>query len=265
MTHAGEWRRTDRSFAGLSLVLDDAILSAAPDDGGRAVDLGCGAGRTSMTLATARPDLDIVGVDISRDLVAIATERGRDLPNLRFAVADVAGDAHAIAAGARLLFSRHGVMFYDDPAAVFGALRGAVAPGARLVFSCFRAPSLNPWAATLVEAVVETRPVPAAGYAPGPFGFADPDWVGAMLAAAGWTAAAARPVDYTYIAGAGDDPVADAVAFFSRIGPAASAIRATPPAEREVLRHRLAAALEPWHQDGRVSFPAAAWIWSARA
>ena len=229
------------------------------------VDLGCGAGQTSMMLAAARSDIDVVGVDISPDLTRIAAERGRDLPNLRFAVADVARDADAIATGARLLFSRHGVMFYDDPAAVFGALRRASAPGARLVFSCFRAPSLNPWAAALVAAVTGTSPVTAAGYVPGPFGFADADRVAAMLAAAGWTSDPPRPVDYTYVAGAGDDPVADALAFFSRIGPVASTIKAAPTADQPSLRHRLAAALEPWHQDGRVSFPAAAWIWSARA
>lgn len=262
---AAEWRRTDRSFAGLSPHLDAAILAAAPRGPGRAVDLGCGAGGTSMALAEARPDLTITGVDISAELIRTATDRAAGRANLRFAVADVAVDAAKVAAAADLLFSRHGVMFYDRPDAVFAALRGAVAPGARLVFSCFRPPDLNPWASGLVEAVTGTRPAPVAGYAPGPFGFADADWVGNLLAGAGWTVESARPIDYLYIAGVGDDPVADAASLFGRIGPVSAALRLADDGERPAMRQRLVNALSAHRVDDRVCFPAAAQIWSARA
>ena len=58
-----EWRRTDRSFAGLARYLDATILAAAPAEG-TAMDIGCGAGATSLALAEPRPDLTIVGTDI---------------------------------------------------------------------------------------------------------------------------------------------------------------------------------------------------------
>lgn len=261
---AAEWARTDRSFAGLSPRLDAAILAAAPAGPGRAVDLGCGAGQTGIALAAARPDLAVLGLDISPELVRIAAERGRDLPNLRFAVADVAAGPQAIDA-ADLLFSRHGVMFYDRPAEVFAAVRAAAAPGARLVFSCFRRPALNPWAGALAAAVAGQPPAPPPGYAPGPFAFADPDWTAAMLAGAGWTAAAPEPVDYRYVAGDGSDPVADAATFFRRIGPVSSAIKAAPADEQPVLVDRLTATLTEHREGEQVSFAAAAWIWSAHA
>ena len=54
---AASWTQTDLSFAGLSPQLDAAILAAAPPGEARAIDLGCGAGATSIALATARPDL----------------------------------------------------------------------------------------------------------------------------------------------------------------------------------------------------------------
>lgn len=169
---AAEWRRTDRSFADLASHLNTAVFAAAPERG-RAVDLGCGAGATSVALASARPDLTVTGIDLSPELVRVASSRGSALPNLSFATADIAADPARIAAGVDLLFSRHGVMFFADPAAVFARLRAAANPGARIVFSCFRRASLNPWATALVSAVTGSSPAPADGYAPGPFGFAD--------------------------------------------------------------------------------------------
>ena len=262
---AVEWRRTDRSFAELSPHLDAAILAAARPGAGRAVDIGCGAGQTSIALAMARPDLAVTGVDISPELVRIAGARGEGLANLRFVTADVAATADALAAGADLLFSRHGVMFFADPDAVFTRLHATVAPGARLVFSCFRAPTLNPWAAALVTAITGQAPVPVAGYAPGPFGFADAEWTTAMLIKAGWRDVVCRPIDYRYAAGEGDDSVGDAVGFFRRIGPVAAAFKVAPEGERPAMLARLSATLDVYRDGDRVAFPAAAWLWTARA
>ena len=262
---ADRWVDTDRSFAPLSVHLDAAILAAAPTGAGRAVDLGCGAGVTSIALATARPDLAVTGVDVSPDLVRTATERGRGIGNFGAAVADLNVDAAAVARDADLLCSRHGVMFFADPGAVFAALRSGVRPGARLVFSCFRAPSLNPWAGALVADLTGVAPSPPSGYAPGPFAFADPGAVAAMLTATGWRCAPPDLVDYRYVAGKGIDPVAAAVDFFRRIGPVAAALKAAPEADRGALLDKLAGLLHARREGDVVAFPAAAWIWRATA
>ena len=260
---ADEWRRTDRSFAGLSHHLDAAILAAAPDRGA-AIDIGCGAGATSIALASARQGLAVTGIDIAHDLVAIARRRAAGLDNARFLAADLNRSVDGLPA-ADLFFSRHGVMFFDDPGAAFAALRRVAKPGAALVFSCFRDPSLNPWASDLVEAVTGAAPQPAAGYAPGPFAFADRAFVADLLARAGWHGAKADPVDYRYVAGAGDDPLADAVSFLRRIGPIARALRDVPDARRAAMLDKLAAALQKHREIDEIAFPAAAWIWRARA
>lgn len=258
---AEEWRRTDRSFADLSRHLDAAIAEVAPH-AGRALDIGCGAGGTSLALAAARPSLAIRGVDLSAGLVAVAGERATaaDLANVRFEVGDAAappGGPYDIA------FSRHGVMFFADPVVAFATIRAAMAPGAPLVFSCFRAAADNGWAVALAEALGE--PISPPSTAPGPFAFADPAHVSRILAAAGWHDAAPRAIDSTYVAGAGEAPVEDALAFFRRIGPAARALADSPDADRPRLLDRLAAMLEAQVRDGTIAFPAAAWIWTARA
>ena len=262
---AERWADTDRSFAPLSVHLDAAILAAAPAGARRAVDLGCGAGVTSIALARARPDLAVTGVDVSPDLVAIARARGDGIEHLAFAVADLNSKAAAVADGIDLLCSRHGVMFFADPGSVFAALRAGARPGATLVFSCFRAPALNPWAGALVAELTGVAGPPATGYVPGPFAFADPGFVAPMLAAAGWRSADPEPVDYPYVAGEGADPVAAAVDFFRRIGPVAGALKAAPEATRSASLDKLARLLQARRTGNEVAFPAAAWIWRATA
>ncbi len=260
---ATEWERTDRSFAELSLTLDAVVKGHVGGAAMRVVDIGCGAGATSIALARARPQAMITGVDISADLIEVAKRRAGDLGNLSFAI----GPAEQVAADLApvdLFISRHGVMFFPDPVAAFTKLRAAAAPGASIIFSCFRRPADNPWASALIEAI--GAPTPAApGYVPGPFAFAEPGFVADVLTKAGWILPAPRAVDYGYRAGGGADPVEDALAFFKRIGPTANFLRNAEGAERDAAIDRLRVLLEACRSGDAVDFPAAAWLWSAKA
>jgi SAM-dependent methyltransferase len=256
---AQEHRRTDRSFVALAPHLDALILAVAPARPFSALDIGCGAGATACALAAARPDADVVGIDLSEPLVAVARARP-PLANLRFAAGDVTARA-AEFAPVDLYVSRHGVMFFADPVAAFATLARAAAPVARLVFSCFAERRANRFAADLLAAIGQDGEAPA-GDAPGPFAFADPVRVGSVLSSAGWSAEATR-VDFAYRAGEGEDPVGDAVSFFSRIGPVAPVLRDAPDAARRAMQGAIAAVCVRRLRDGAVDFPAAAWLWSA--
>lgn len=259
---ADEWRRTDRSFSALTPTL---LARIADRPGSRVLDVGCGAGELSLAVAAARPDAVVQGVDISEDLVTAARRRADGAPNVAFRVAD-AGEGDPAGFAPDLLVSRHGVMFFPDPTAAFAALAQTAAPGARLVFSCFRAPAENAWASDLIALVPpDPAAAPPSPNAPGPFAFADPSHVGAILAAAGWEDVGFEPVDFAYLAGEGVDPVAEAVALFRRIGPAAARLRALDAAERGPFEAKVAELAQRRRTGDRVSFPAAAWIVTARA
>ena len=255
---AESYRLTDRAFSGLT---ERLLAVIGGYEGQAALDIGCGAGEMSLAIARGNPQTKVIGVDVSAELVAAARERGDTLGNVDFIEADAALWKPADFTP-NLLVSRHGVMFFDAPVMAFANLHALAAPGARLIFSCFRSAKLNPWASDL--AALLDLPALGEATAPGPFAFADEAHVRGILDNAGWQDVALQPVDFAYIAGAGDDPVEDAMQLFRRIGPAATALRALAGANLA----RAEGWVREWvaqHRSGNlVAFPAAAWIVSAR-
>lgn len=256
---AREWARTDRSFAPLTDLLVERILDKGASHS--ILDIGCGAGELALRLTDAKPGTRVLGIDVSPDLIEAAKARIPRGARCDFAVADAATwqDGWFYP---DMFVSRHGVMFFDEPASAFANLGEAAAGGARMVFSCFRDRSENPWAGEIAALIPDLPPFEP--HAPGPFAFADADRVRGILDQAGWRDFAAEPVDFSYVAGAGDDPVGDAVDFFTVIGPAAAAIRALEGSERKALLGKLRGVAEKHVIGGEVRFEAAAWIVTAQ-
>ena len=255
---AQEWRRTDRSFCELTPRLLEAIGSA---EFLRALDIGCGAGEISCALAKEHPDRRVTGVDISPELLRVARDRGRSFDNLAFVDGDAATAVFDPAPDC--LVSRHGVMFFANPQAAFAHLREQSASGARLTFSCFRARDENEWVSATLSALPE-RPTPSLDpNEPGPFAFGNRDRVAAILGEAGWRDITFDAVDYHMVFGAGEDPVADACDYLTRVGPTAAPITALEGAARDATIERLSGVLEGYLVGRTVAIPAAAWIVSA--
>ena len=254
---AESYRLTDRAFSGLT---ERLLARIGGFEGQSALDVGCGAGELSLAIARGNPGAQIIGVDVSRELVEAAKERGETLDNVDFVEADAAHwqpDGFA----PELLVSRHGVMFFDVPVMAFANLHALAAPDARMVFSCFRSARLNPWASDL-GALLELPPL-GESTAPGPFAFADEAHVRGVLDNGGWRDIALEPVDFAYVAGAGEDPVDDALNLFRRIGPAAPVLRALEGDARERAEGWVRGWLEDHRSGNLVAFPAAAWIVTA--
>lgn len=258
---AEQWRRTDRSFAPLTERLLERSRAFAF---GSALDIGCGAGELSLALARGRPQCRMVGVDISPHLVDTARERGANLANVAFEVGDAATWRPEPGFAPELLVSRHGVMFFDHPRAAFAHLAEIAAPGAALMFSCFRAPAQNPFFIEVARLLPEAPPA-ADPHAPGPFAFADPAHVEAILTDAGWQGVVFDPFDLAMVVGAGADPVEDAVTYFSTIGPAARAAADLPPEQAERLFDGVRDLARRHMHDGMVALRAATWIVTARS
>jgi SAM-dependent methyltransferase len=257
---AAEWKRTDRSFGGLT----ERLLARTREFPFRhALDIGCGAGELSLALARGNPHARIVGVDVSPRLIDTARERAEHLSNVEFELADASQWRPADDFTPQLLSSRHGVMFFANPPAAFANLASFAADGAALLFSCFRDRAENPFF-TEIGALLPGSPVPPDPYAPGPFAFAEREHVTAILADAGWSDIAFESFDFAMIAGSGEDPVEDAMGYFTRIGPAAAAMREMDETSRRQTLTAIRSVVEGHRRDGVVALRAACWIVTAR-
>ena len=97
--------------------------------GASVLDVGTGSGAVALALKHERPDLDVAGIDISRDAVAVARcERERSLNlDVSFSVGDLLGRRGGTdAVLANLPYVADGAELIDDVARYepAGALRG---------------------------------------------------------------------------------------------------------------------------------------------
>ena len=226
-----------------------------PKPGERIVDVGCGAGQTCVQLAEAVGDAgEVVGLDIAPLLLGIARERMAAHTNASF----IEGDAQTIRLpGKRFdaIFSRFGVMAFADPIAAFANLRGALKPGGRLAFVCWR---------SLAENELDLAPLRAAGLEDladmTPFAFEDPARIREVLQAAGFRDVSIEPHDQQ-VGGGGLEAMLSVVL---AVGPLGRILRENPSLRAEaepLVRQALAARDGP---DG-VTLKAATWIVTARA
>jgi SAM-dependent methyltransferase len=246
-----------------------AIEAAAPAKGERVLDVGCGAGASSLALvARVGAEGQVLGVDISEALIGRARALApHDLPVL-FQVAD-ASSAELPEGAFDILFSRFGVMFFDDPTGAFTHMRRALRPGGRVAFVCWRGADENDWVRLPIGALKGIVPssAPPDPEAPGPFSFGERGRVARILTAAGFTDIAMAPFDASVPFGDGetrDAALDDAVKMTLEVGPLSRALAGQPDDIRARASAAVRAAFAGLPGERSVMIDGAAWIVIAR-
>jgi SAM-dependent methyltransferase len=197
---------------------------------------------------------------IAKEKIALADD---DTAELEFLQADAA--AHAFEPGSfDLLFSRFGVMFFDDPVAAFNNLRGALGDDGRLLFACWQSLADNDWTRIPVQAALQHLPPPEKPdpHAPGPFAFADPERVRSILENAGFSDVAIAPhqAEIRF----GEAPSLEAsVRQLAEIGPVGRLLVDVEADTKEQVFAAMEEALAPYYRDGSLWMPGAMWFVTA--
>jgi len=247
------------SFAGTGNPFSMGGLAA----GETVLDIGCGAGTTSIAMAKA--GATVVGVDISADLLAEAQNRGTE-DSCTFLLCDAA--TTNFDEPFDLIFSRFGMMFFDDPVAGWVNLRRHLVSDGKAVMVCWREAAHNEWAVLPLKAAAsvlgeaQTKPSPSG--IPGPFAWAEEHVFNEILQQSGWSVEA-RHIDGSLAMNEvfATNPVDDAVQFAMKVGPLGSRLKALEPDVRQAVWDALADTMRKKLSDGVIRFSTAGWLITA--
>ncbi len=260
------------NLARLDLMLADfgnaaiAAAKARPDE--QVLDIGCGSGTSTFALAQqVGPTGHVLGVDISEQLLEIARAAAPDHTPVAFRCADAA--TAALPRGQfDLLFSRFGVMFFDNPVAAFAHMRGALKPGGRVAFVCWRGAQENDWVRLPMTAIRDiVEPARTDPDAPGPFAFGDRQRLADILAAAGFTAIDIAPFDTALPYGRGasrEAAIDDALDMAFQVGPLSRALADQSDDIRARAADAVRAAFAKRPGETSVLIDGAAWVVTAK-
>jgi SAM-dependent methyltransferase len=263
------WAQDDNTMARLLLPINQALLDhASIENSQNALDIGCGGGSQSLMLAQRLgADARVLGVDISRPLLEVARDKintgGANCAELDFLQGDAA--IHNFDPGSfDLLFSRFGVMFFDDPVAAFTNMRTALAPNGQLAFSCWQAMKTNEWTWIPIRTALQhlPPPEPPVPNAPGPFAFADPVRLESILADAGFSDIALQSFN-TKLRISEAATLPEAVRELTRIGPMGRLLQDQSEAALNKVYPALEETLEPYFREGALELDSAIWLVTA--
>ena len=242
-----------------------SLVAAAAKQGEHVIDIGCGPGDTLLAFARAVGSSgDALGVDVSVPMLEFARHRAAEagLANVTCALADATTYAFE-PRRANLVYSRFGMMFFDDPIKAFTNIRSAMKMGGRLVFVCFRTMPESPWFRVPIEAArphVPPQP-PVDPLAPGMFSLAREDRLRGVLTEAGFREIALNATDVPIH---GKDTT-QSMAFITQVGPLPALLENASDEQRkratEAARNALAAQIGA---DGR-GLHVGLWLVSASA
>jgi ubiquinone/menaquinone biosynthesis C-methylase UbiE len=234
-------------------------LQLAP--GERFLDVGCGIGGTPLALANiVGPEGRVVGLELLPDAIEVL-RRDAGLPET---VSLVCGDAQMYAFEPQsfdAVFSRFGMMFFDEPTAALRNIKRAMRPGGRLSFVCWRGLDENELdefplrtAAPYIPSALVTDTVAAPW-----FSFSDRSYLKSLLAEAGFSETEITPHDVCVSSGS----MEGMVAVLSRVGALGAILREHPYLCPEAVE-ALERALGKRNRRDAPQLRAAIWVVSAR-
>ena len=236
----------------LSPLGERVIDSLAVSAGAHALDIGCGCGHPTLALAKRVGATGAVtGIDVSAPMLSVAQALADQAPEGSAPITFIKADAQTYRFSETpfdIVFSRFGVMFFDDPVAAFSNIRTAMRPGGRLAFCCWQPRAVNPFMTVPAVAAMELLPPPPEmpPRAPGPFAFEEAEYAEHILSEAGFSDIAIDPVSESLVFGKGLS-IEEIVDRLVQIGPIAQMVREAPETLRQPVMDKVKTAVSPYY------------------
>ena len=245
----------ERAIQGLDLSGERKIL-----------DIGCGCGATTLEIAKAVTQGEVIGVDISEPMLERATKTASDmmLTNTSFQVKDVQVDEMPLSYF-DIAFSRFGVMFFEDPFEAFKNINHSLKDNGQLSFVCWQHASLNPWQSLSIQVIKEFLDLPApAPKSPGPFAFEDKSYINEILTESGFRDIEIKDNQEDIVMFSGKS-IREACEDYLTINPVVTEMLKNSPTElREEILEALIGKFSDFHNNEGLLFPSATWIVTAK-
>jgi SAM-dependent methyltransferase len=272
------WSELGHDWAAAAAAMEDrlhgwgraAIDHVGVASGESVVDVGCGAGGTTLALASAVGlDGHVLGLDISAPMIAEARRAAQasGLSNVTFEEGD-AQVRQFVPDGTDLVFSRFGVMFFSNPTAAFANLGHGLRHGGRLGFACWGPPEDNTVQRRVRKAVSQVVTLPPVDLnQPGPHSLGTEDILTRVLRGAGFADLRLDLLHRSEPIGGTVTSAEEMIDGLMMIGPGRDAVAREP-----ALKPHIAAALMDefggeW-KPGGIWLPGAVWmvaaVWPAR-
>jgi len=262
------WAQEDDTMAHLLRPISEALIAHGQLEGCRnALDIGCGGGSQSVMLADQLGEgARVTGVDISQPMLEVARDKAALSERGRAAMDFVQADAatHGFAASEfDLIFSRFGVMFFEDPVGAFVNIK-ALQPGGRVLFCCWQPVKANDWTRIPLQAALQhvSAPAPIDPEAPGPFAFSDPKRVSSILRDSGFTDIAIEPYSTALHFGK-TATLSQSVRELAMIGPVSRLLVDQKQDVLENVFQAMEAVLSPHYREGTLQLTSAVWFVTA--
>jgi SAM-dependent methyltransferase len=236
-------------------------LELAP--GHRVLDFACGSGEPTLALAPLVAPGQVVGVDLSTPMLAIARKRARlrRAANVRFLRGDIARSR--LPGRFDRVVARYGLMFVDDVPLTLERLWRALKPGGRIALAVWGPIERNPFFQVRAAAARPflKAPPPDPEHFPGALRLARPGLMTRLLRQAGFRRVRACEAHVPMVLGGLDEYFEIT---FRVPGPMMDLYDALTRRQREALRRRLRRGIRPYLDGGLLRLPGCAWVVSGR-